>query len=180
MIEVEKRALLDKESYVSVFDALVQRGAVDKGKKDTETLFFISSDWQMKVQRSVKDHTAKIAWKSEGSNGAEARQEIELPIGYEDTEVASKLLAKLVPQAEQYPTVQQRDDFELDGILVSLKYSDDWGYHIEFDKVVRTKKGVERALEEITTLAQKLDVTLLTPEEETAFVKRKMKEAKKN
>lgn len=178
MIEVEKCALLDKESYVKLFDALAAQGAVDKGDSDIDTLHFLANDWQLKIQKYSKVNAAKIIWRSEGNTGAEAREEIELPIAYADTAIARELISKLAPDVELFADSEQRDTFVINGVTLSVKFSVDLGYYAELQMNVKSKNQVDSALKKIHGVANKLSITLLSPKEEAAFMKQKIKESK--
>lgn len=170
MIEVEKRAVLDRAKYQSMGNALIAQGAVDDGSNDTESVFYVEKDWQLKVQHLVSQQKAKIAWKSGGLDGAAVRKEVEILIHPEDFDSAKEVIAAIASSADVYPTSQKRHDYILDGISIAVKYSDDWGYHMELDMVVENERQATVALSRITELAGRLGVQLLTPDEEQAVI----------
>lgn len=176
-IEVEKRGLLTKERYLDLISRL-HKDAIEKGENNTETFFYLQESAQTKVQRNVSSKSAKIAWKSGGNSGTEKRTEIELAIQYKDYDLANTLVKKLLTDAQVFSTNQLRRDYVLDGVQIALKYSEDWGYHAELEQVVDSDAGVDSAIQSITSLADKLDIRLLSKEEEREFVAARIAEHK--
>jgi len=178
-IEVEKRGLLNERRYHEVLDRLRQLEAVDKGEVSTESIFYLSNRWQLKIQRSTPGRAAKIAWKSGGNDGAESRRELELAISHDNFDAANELMRQVLPGVSVFPTHQRRHDFTLNTVQVALKYSPDWDYHIEIEALVNDESRVPVALEAIQNLADTLGITLLSPEEEQKFVAQRIQERKK-
>lgn len=171
MIEVERRALIDETTYNSIGNSIIMLGGVDEGLNSTTSTFYLKkNNWQMKVQHLKSKNKAKIAWKSGGLDGAVARQEIEINIDTKDIQNANDLIAMLSPDSDIFITQQDRHDYSLGDLNIAVKYSHDWRYHIEIDILVDDKSQINSSLEKIDDLAIKLDVTLLTPEEEKTFV----------
>jgi len=172
-IEVEKLALIDEKVYQEVGSTLIDLGAEDLGENNTKTVFFHPSDARVKVQVNTSKNSAKIVWKSGGSLQAHSdREEVEFPFKPEDFEAAVELVSRFLPGVEYYsPRVQKRHDYVLDDVNVSVKHSDDFGYHIEFDVVVDSNSEVEQALEKIESVAKKLKVKILSAEEENEFMR---------
>jgi adenylate cyclase class IV len=81
---------------------------------------------------------------------------------------------KLIPNAQHFATRQERHDFRIGEFHIALKHSDDWGYHVEFDQLVNSEAEVDAALQDISAIADKLGLALLTPEEEKQFVEEKI------
>lgn len=170
-IEVEKRGLLEQKVYLELPEKLRLLGAKNYGENNTSTVFYLLDRAQLKLQVLSSKRQAKIAWKSGGFDGSAHRREIEVNIDYDSYESATDLLEVLVPSStKKVPTEQKRQDFELDDLSIALKYSDHWGYHIEIDKNVTDELGVDDALEQINTLANKLGIKLFSEEEEAKFV----------
>jgi adenylate cyclase class IV len=172
MIEVEKRAVIDKVVYEAIGGQILAKGGVDWGVNDTDSTFYIHDSWQLKVQHQVSKGTAKIAWKSGGVDGAASRREVELSLAPDDVDKANEVIVALSPEAKAYPTKQKRHDYVLDDIGIAVKHSNDWGYHVELDCVVSDASGVDDVLTRIAELAESLGLHLFTPEEEKAFVEK--------
>lgn len=177
-IEVEWRGVVDEDQFKGLSDKLLQFGATDLGENNTQTVFYLAKGYQLKVQWAESKCSAKIAWKSGqlGSNGAQEEIEVQLP--EEEYQNTQALVERLIPDAERVTTIQRRHDYSLDGLTVSLKYSQDWGYHIEIDKMVKDASGSTAADQEIQKMANRLGVTLLSKEEEAAFVQDRIAQAR--
>jgi len=168
-IEVEKRALISKEQYDALPSVLAGLGATDLGENNTSSIFYIIDGQQLKVQVMSSKKTAKIAWKSGGWDGSSSRKEVELPFDYKDADSAEVLVDQLLPNAKKIPTTQLRHDYKLGELSIAVKFSENWQYHVEIDKVVESKEETSLAADEIQALADKLDIKLLTKAEEQAF-----------
>ncbi len=168
-IEVEKKAIVTEDELEQVRAKLAQIGAEDLGPNDTESFFYLHDDYQLKVQVRLSKGDAKIAWKSGGFNGAEAREEIELPFPVEQGENAHKLMDRLLPKLKKVRTEQKRHDYKLGDIELALKWSEQWKFHIELDTEVQTDGQVAAALTKLNGLAEELGIHLMTEAEEKAL-----------
>ena len=176
MIEVEKKALLSQVAYDELNARLLGKGALDLGENNTASVFYVQENvGQIKVQHLVSKGEAKIAWKSGGLDGSESRQEIEVALDESQLEEANELISALLPHKTVYATEQRRHDYLLESVNVAVKWSADWGYHIEFDINVENPDKVDEALQKISVVANDLGVELLTPDEEVAFVQAAIK-----
>lgn len=176
-IEVERRAVVDQDTWQALSKTLKTSGAEDLDDDDTETTFYLTDTWQAKVQRRLAPGgEAKIAWKSGGNDGAAQRKEIEVPIDVAHIGEANQLVAALAPQAKVFETLQRRHDYRLDGVGIAVKHSDDWGYHVEFDMVIEDDARAAEAIRQIEAVADKLGVRLLSADEEKQLVESKIKE----
>ncbi len=174
-IEVERRGFLSKERYESIGKYLLSQGAIDLSESNTKTVFFLLDDSQTKVQQNSSKRTAKIAWKSNGNDGSKSREEIELNIAYSDFDQSVKLFKSIYKTAQIFNTEQQRHDYKIDDIELAVKYSNDWSYHIELEIMINDNSDLDIALQKIDTLANKLQIELLTPEQEKSFVEEQIK-----
>ena len=177
-IEVERRAVITKAQYDKLFDMLQMLGAQDLGENNTSNIFFLSESSQLKITSTPSKGTAKVVWKPQKMGSGTNAEELELPIQPTDTEGFDHLFQRITPSFERYVTSQKRHDFSLDDTTISLKHSQDWGYHLEIDMNVDTQAEAVRALEAIEAVAKRLDVTLLTEVEEAALVERLIKARK--
>lgn len=168
-IEVEKKAIVTEEELEQVRTMLLEMGAEDLGKNDTESYFYLADDYQLKIQARLSKGDAKIAWKSGGFNGAAAREEIELPFPVENHEDAQKLIDRLVPELKKVRTEQKRHDYKLGKIELALKWSSQWKFHIELDTEVQADEEVVAAVQSLQDLAKELGIHLMTEAEEKAL-----------
>ncbi len=144
-IEVEKKSIVIEDELNRVKKVLSDIGAEDLGENNTVSVFYIHDDYQLKLQIRTSKGDAKIAWKSGGFNGASAREEIELPFSINDAEQAKQLLDRLQTNFKQVKTIQKRHDYKIDGVEVALKWSQNWGFHIELDMDVESESDTTKA-----------------------------------
>lgn len=64
---------------------------------------------------------------------------------------------------------QKRTNYEYQGVEVALKWSEDWGYHVEFEIMIPGLSERESADARIHEAAVALSVPLMTEEEVAAF-----------
>jgi predicted adenylyl cyclase CyaB len=178
-IEVEKRGFLTKDYYESIGFKLITLGAADIGENNSETIFFLLDNSQVKVQKNISKKIAKIAWKSDGNTGVESRKEIEVPININDFDSSVEIFSKILKNAQIFQTKQNRHDYRMNDIEIAIKYSDDWGYHIEIETIVHNSSDVANGLKLIKEFAQTINVTLILPDEEKAFVEKQIKSYRK-
>lgn len=177
MIEVEKIAIFDEATYKQLPTKLKKLGAKDLGENHTENTFYLHSDYQLKVSSAISRGKAKIALKKKAIGDA-AAEEVECQIMPQDTALAEKIIDFILPDVQKIPTSQQRHDFELHGVTLSLKYSEDWGFHVELEKLVDDESNIPAALDEINKVGSQIGVTPLTEAEEKAHIQHRL-EARK-
>lgn len=170
MIEVEKKSLISEDTYGKLGAQILAMGGVDLGVNNTASVFFLASNWQLKIQHLISKREAKIAWKSGGNDGSSARQEVEIALSPSDVEKAQKIVQTLTPDAELYSTHQDRHDYSLDGVNIAVKFSPDWEYHVELDVTTERSDDIENALQKIHSVAGQLGLKVMSDEEEASFV----------
>lgn len=178
-IEVEKRGLLSKKQFEQLPTIILSLGGIDLGKNDTESIFYLLVNMQVKIQHSTSRNTAKIAWKSGGVDGSPKREEIEVNISVQDYANAEQLMQKLLPDTQRFLTAQKRHDFILHDVQIAVKHSNDWGYHVELERLVDSETKAKDTLKNIDAIAKKLNVVLFTADEERQFVEDKIAARKK-
>lgn len=175
-IEVEKKALLSEEAYQQLPEQILALGGQDAGNQDTDSIFYVTDGAQVKLQATPASGKAKLAWKSgDYDDGAAARREIEVQLAPSEFEAAEQFIDALLTGVKKVPTTQKRHNYELDGVAIAVKYSEHWGYHVELDQEVPTEEGVVIAEERIQQVADKLNMTLLTSEQEKQLVAEMLK-----
>jgi adenylate cyclase class IV len=174
MIEVEKLAMLSDESaYQAFIKNLIDYGAKDLGQNDTENIFYLGEGYQLKVAKLLSKNKGKFALKIRDF-GDISSEEIEVHFSFDDANAAERMMDVLLSGRKKLPTAQIRHDYLLDDVEVAVKYSDDWGYHIEFEQMVDTEGEIEMALEAIDKLATRLDIQTMTKEEAGDHIRREL------
>lgn len=166
VIEIEYRARFSEEEYERI-SAYLQRHAEDLGEDDKNVFFYVLPEQLLKVAHNISKGSAKVGLKLNRIGNGSAFEEIEYDIPPESVENAVKLFNHLgygtdVTVIESF---QNRHNYLMDGVELSLKYSDHWGHHIELEVVVDDEAGKIDAEKKIRAVAQKLGITLMTEEE---------------
>ena len=174
MIEVEKLALFDKASSKTLIQKLIDLGAQDLGENHTSSTFYLGNGYQLKVTTQHSKKQAKIALKPR-EFGADFSHEYELVFSEDQAKTAEKIMDILMGNSPKIPTKQDRHDYLFEEVEIAVKYSDDWGYHAEFEQIVHSNEEVDAALKHIDAIAKKLGATLLTKEEAAEKIKKELK-----
>lgn len=160
--EVEIRGILTQEQYNALISRLNHQ-ATSVEPDDRETTFFIIPDKTLKVTKNLSSQKAKVALKI-GNIKTGEQEEIEMNIPFDEYKKAVKIFCAL-GFTEIQETKQRRINFAVENIVVSVKHSDDWGYHYEMDLNVATEKKIPYARERLVELAKKLGLEVLTDEQ---------------
>jgi predicted adenylyl cyclase CyaB len=163
IIEVERRAIIKKDQHDKLTDFLAKE-AKDLGKDDKDVVFFVYPDKMLKVVNNVSKRTAKIVYKSNKIGNDCALEEIEVTISPSEFEDAIKLFSNLDYETK-IPSFQKRHNYLYKEIEISLKYSDNWGYHLEMELVVKNSERKDEALAKIERVAEELNIKLMSNEE---------------
>ena len=170
-IEIEHRARFSKDKHQKLFSYL-QEHATDLGQDDKNVYFFTLPDKLIKVTNNTSNNSAKITSTLDVSGEGSDFEEIEFQIDPNDTETAVDFF-KSLGFVDVHSSFQTRRNFMFKEVEIALKHSDMWGYHAEFEIVVDDRSKKEGADEKIRSVANELDVSLMTEKELKAFVKRK-------
>jgi predicted adenylyl cyclase CyaB len=169
-IEVEHRSLVTEEKYRWLLDFL-GKNAKDLGENNKHAFHFIFPDKLLNVVDLESKDKAKIALKLGKIGKGSAFGETELSIERSEFEKAVSLFKDL-GFAEIIESRQQRRDYEYAGVELAVKYSAEWGYHVELEIVVEGQANIAPAEEKIKVVADELGLALMTQEELTALVKK--------
>ncbi len=166
IIEVEFRARFDESESKRLAEYLSQN-AKNLGKDDKNVYFFVLPNQLLKVAHNVSKKSAKIGLKLSKIGAGSAFEEIEFDIPIEGVSNAVRLFENLdlVDGVVKIESFQQRTNYELDGVELSLKYSEHWGHHMELEIVVDDESKVKDAEQKIKALADTLELTLMTDDE---------------
>lgn len=177
-IEVEFRTHLTEGQYLSLMDFLLKKGE-DLGQDDKDTYFFIFKDKLLKVVNNLSKKSGKIVLKLNKLGNGSGFEEIEIPIAQDQVDQTAKLFKLLNLPAQLIHNEQKRRNFVYKGVEISVKYSDDWGYHAELEIVVGDQIEKETAVLKIEVVAKELGLKLMTDEEIFEFTQRIEEEYRK-
>ncbi|MCR4279282.1 MAG: CYTH domain-containing protein [Candidatus Zambryskibacteria bacterium] len=168
MYEIEHRAVLTEEAYTELAEKLA-REATPLGSDDKEVSYYIFPDKLLKVVRNISEKSAKISLKLTALGAGSSFQEFEVPFPEESFETMKNICESISAPDQVISGTQKRTNYEYKGVEIALKWSEDWGYHVEFEIMVNDLSEKEAADTRIRDAAKELSVPLMTEEEVAAF-----------
>jgi predicted adenylyl cyclase CyaB len=166
-IEIEHRARFEEGKY-NELQKFLGASAEDLGQDDKDVYFFLFPDKLVKTVNNVSKKTAKIVLKLNKIGKGSDFEEIEIPIHQEDFDKATKLFITL-ETGEYMRSYQKRHNYLYRDIELALKWSEDWGHHLELEVVVNDISKKEDAEKKIFALAEELGVKIMTNQELLEF-----------
>lgn len=167
-IEIEMRARFNREKYKEL-EKFLKNNAVDLGKDDKDVCFYIMEDKLLKVSDNKSRGDAKITLKLNRIGKGSHFEEIEFPIDKNDSEKAKKLFDHLDCFKYCVRSFQKRHNFLYKGVEIALKYSKNWGYHLELEVIINNLKQKIKAENLIRKIAGELKVKLMSEEDLNKF-----------
>ena len=178
MIEIEKRGLLTLEKYNDILSFL-DKNAESLGEDDKDVVYYIYPDKLLKVVRNLSKKNAKVSLKMSKLGDGASTLETEVVFSSEDFE-KMKYIFDIVGQAPQIiEGGQKRKNYVYKECEIAVKWSKDYSYHFEIEKVTENKEDVEKLEEDIVTTANELGLILMT-DEEIKDLQRKIESEAKN
>jgi adenylate cyclase class IV len=168
MYEIEHRAVLSEEQYNELAEKLTHEATL-LGSDDKEVSYYIFPDKLLKVVRNISKGTAKLSLKLNALGAGSSFQEFEIPFPEESFETMKNICDSISAPDQVISGTQKRTNYEYLGVEIALKWSEDWGYHVEFEIMVFDLSEKETADARIEKVAQDLSVSLMTDEEVKIF-----------
>jgi adenylate cyclase class IV len=182
MIEVEFRALLDKEHHDQLM-ALLLKNAEDLGADDKEITYFLFPDKLLKVVNGISNASAKISLKLKRFGQGPDAEEHEVEINPAEVPKAISLLDAFGFKNHS-SDFNKRHNFRYKGVEIALKYSDEveWGHHLEMEILIDDPLAKSPAEAKIKSLADELGVKLMSESDLVALEQKiiKSKNVKEN
>ncbi|MFA6414667.1 MAG: CYTH domain-containing protein [Candidatus Paceibacterota bacterium] len=168
MYEIEHRAVLTEEAYKQLAEKLA-REATLLGADDKEVSYYIFPDKLLKVVRNISKGTGKLSLKLNALGAGSSFQEFEVSFPEDSFETMRNICKNISTPDQVISGTQKRTNYEYKGVEIALKWSEDWGYHVEFEVMISDLSGKQDADTHIREVAQNLSVPLMTEEEVAAF-----------
>jgi adenylate cyclase class IV len=178
MYEIEHRALLTEENYKALAERLAREAKL-LGADDKEVSYYIFPDKLLKVVRNISKSTGKISLKLNALGTGSSFKEFEVPFPEESFETMKSICDNISTPDQVISGTQKRTNYEYLGVEIALKWSEDWGYHAEFEIMISDPSEKEAADVRIREAAESLSVPLMTDDEVAAFIT-KVRAEKKN
>ncbi len=167
-IEIEFRALIDYSKRGDLIKFL-RRAGIDLGE-DNKRVFFIEAPGKIiKVEHNTSRNSGKLVLKLNYIGNGSSFEEIEVPISPGAVPRVLEILSHLGFDQVQ-DTYQIRHNFEYGGVQIAIKYSPDWGHHVELEIVIHDNIMRTEAEARIRSVAEDLGLQLMSDDELAAFV----------
>lgn len=164
MIEIEKRGLLSLEKYNELLSFL-DKSAESLGEDDKDVVYYIYPDKLLKVVHNLSKKNAKISLKMNKLGDGSSTLETEIVFSSEDFK-NMKYILDVIGQAPQViEGTQKRKNYIYKECEIAVKWSKDYGYHFEIEKVTEDKDTIEKIEKEIESVSEDLGVVTMTNEE---------------
>ena len=166
MFEVELRGLMNEAKFKSLTQELE---SLPSANDDKLTVFFAYDSGIFKVVERKYDGEVKLSLKlgDETRNSLEEHEVRLKPGSLEDT---VKVLEHIGYRIKSRVT-QKRTNYTLeDSIELSLKHTEDWGYHFEIEKLVSSRSKVDDAKQQLQDVLGTLGLKPMTESELSAFL----------
>lgn len=168
MYEIEHRAVLTEDAYKQLAERLTNEATL-LGADDKEISYYIFPDKLLKVVRNISKDTAKLSLKLTALGAGSSFKEFEVPFPEDSFETMKSICESISTPDQVISGTQKRTNYEFQGVEIALKWSEDWGYHAEFEIMISDSSEKEAADVRIHEVAKTLSVPLMTEEEVAAF-----------
>ncbi|GAA2991952.1 hypothetical protein GCM10020229_00490 [Kitasatospora albolonga] len=170
-VEIEMRARFNKDTHDALVERLVRDGE-DLGQDNKLIHFFVLPNQLLKVTDNQSAGTAKITLKDSKIGQGAAFGETEFPIAQADVAAAVRLFGALGFEGTRHEAFNFRRNFRFRGVEIAVKWSEAWGYHAEFERLLdddASDSARDEAAAEIIDVAAELGVTVMTEQELADF-----------
>lgn len=168
MYEIEHRAVLTEAAFKELSEKLALKATL-LGADDKEVSYYIFPDKLLKVVRNISKGNAKLSLKLNPLGAGSSFQEFEVPFPEDSFETMKNICAGISAPDQVISGTQKRTNYEYQGVEIALKWSEDWGYHAEFEIMISEQSEKEAADDRIREVARILSVPLMTEKEVAAF-----------
>jgi len=169
-IEVEIRSLLTEEQYKKII-VFLDQNSEEKDNDDRKTIFFMIPDKTLKITNYLGKGKAKIALKVGNFVKEISQKEYEVFIDPNQFDIAVDVFKNLGFDKIQN-TEQKRINYKYKGCEIAIKWSPDWSYHFEMDKVIAESENQSQVREELIKIATELGLKIMSDKEFAEFVEK--------
>ncbi len=169
-IEIEYRSVFSEEDYNRVMSFLMENGE-DLGEDDKDSSFYILEKKLLKVVKNVSKNNAKVSLKLQEVGDGTGKEEFEYVIPIESVDTAKEVFERL-GFTERIDSYQKRRNFVYEGIEFAVKYSKNWGYHVEMEILIDRESEREDAESKIEQIADELGIKLMSDAEQKKLVEK--------
>ena len=170
MFEVEFRSRFDLKKYETLKSYLDQH-AEKLGDDNKDCYYYIFPDKLLKLVNNISKGTAKMSLKLNKIGQGAVFPEVEIYFPPDQFDVAHRLLDDLSLPAKVMHGPQKRINYRYRDCEIALKYSEAWGYHMEIEQVIDSRKKSLEAEVHIRRVADELGARLMSEEELKEFTR---------
>jgi adenylate cyclase class IV len=178
MIEIEKRGLLIKEKYDELL-AFLNEHAKSLGEDDKDVVYYIYDDKLLKVVNNLSKGNAKVSLKMNKLGDGIATKEIDVLFDQKDFSSIKEIFDTTSQAKQIIEGNQKRKNFMYKECEIAVKWSKDYGYHFEIEKVTDDEKNIDVLEKEINSVIDELDLISMTNDEIKEFQRKIEESAKK-
>ena len=160
MIEVEKRAFLDKDEHQRILDFFLQVSKVEKDERQITTYYDCDADLRLMVTNTSH---AQL-WLKKGEMHDSYREEFVVRYNKDDYDCFRKIL-DILNYNISIKWYRSRKVFKWKDVVVTIDYSVGYGYIIEIEMEVERKSEISKAEEYIDSIFRSLNVNI-TPKQQ--------------
>lgn len=158
--EVELRGTLPESDFMLLSEELKK---YPNENDDKETYFYVTTGFILKIEIKESSKEATLVVKN-GDETKNALEEIRVRLDPSDVPQMLKIL-EILGFSQVNIVKQKRINYFLeDDMVLSLKYTDDWGYHFEIEKMSEQGK-VENVKEILAQKCKQLKVKFMNTDE---------------
>lgn len=176
MLEIEKRGFLTEEQYNNLLDYF-KKNSQFLGEDDKYVVYYIYKDKLLKAVKNISKGNAKISLKMNKIGNGSVFPETEVVFSENDYEKIKFILDTVSTPEKIMSGIQKRKNFFYKKCEFSVKWSEEWGYHFEVEKVVNSEKEAHQAEADLEEVSKELGIKILTEEELKKFTEKAEKNA---
>lgn len=171
MLEIEKRGLLNEEKYNELLSFLSEN-AKNLGEDDKDVVYYIYDDKLLKVVNNLSKNNAKISLKMNKLGDSVATEELEVFFDKDNFLQMKKIIEKVCSPKQIIEGEQKRKNFMYKECEISVKWSKDYQYHFEIEKMTENKSDISLLEKEIDIVLSELGLISMTNDEIKSFQKK--------
>lgn len=171
MLEIEKRGLLTEDKYNELVEFFLKNG-IDLGQDDKNVIYYIFKDKLLKAVHSLSKKSSKISLKMNKIGEGSVFPETEITFDEKEFSKIELILNSIANPVKIMRGIQKRRNFKYKDCEFAIKWSKEWGFHFEIEKMVDSDNLINEAEKEIERIALELDIKIMSEQELREFTKK--------
>lgn len=167
MRELELRGKLTENEYRAASKALSLNSKPLENNKMSQFFVFTNGILKVSLHESLGKTVLSLKIGDESSNEL---HEYEVKLGGDEDFDKCVDLIEALGYRKRELVRQQRVDYELGDVVISLKYTEDWGYHFEAEKLISDTASAPEARSELEAVCDLYGLKYMSPNELATFL----------